>query len=73
MPVGIGELVVMIGGDFTIHVAPRLNFSGSTTVEIVAEDVELLHAAPHTTPVSRPDEVAAGRHPVFCGSDCARG
>jgi len=32
---------------------------------IVAEDPHLLHNAPHTTPVSRPDEVAAGRKPVF--------
>jgi glycine dehydrogenase subunit 2 len=33
--------------------------------EIVAEDADLLHNAPHTTPISRPDEVAAGRNPVF--------
>ena len=33
--------------------------------EIVAEDPDLLHAAPHTTPITRPDEVAAGRNPVF--------
>jgi len=33
--------------------------------EIVREDPELLHQAPHTTPVSRPDEVAAARHPVL--------
>ena len=32
---------------------------------IVSEDPELLHSAPHTTPISRPDEVAAGRKPVF--------
>lgn len=32
---------------------------------IVAEDADLLHGAPHTTPISRPDEVAAGRKPVF--------
>ena len=33
--------------------------------EIVAEDPDFLHNAPHTTPISRPDEVAAGRNPVF--------
>jgi len=33
--------------------------------QIVREDPELLHQAPHTTPVSRPDEVAAARHPVL--------
>ena len=32
---------------------------------IVTEDADVLHAAPHTTPISRPDEVAAGRKPVF--------
>jgi glycine dehydrogenase subunit 2 len=33
--------------------------------EIVAEDPDVLHAAPHTTPVSRPDEVRAAREPVL--------
>ena len=28
-------------------------------------DPEALHAAPHTTPISRPDEVKAARHPVL--------
>ncbi len=37
---------------------------------IVAEDPQLLHDAPHTTPVSRPDEVAAGRKPVFKWAAC---
>lgn len=32
---------------------------------IAAEDPEFLHNAPHTTPVSRPDEVAAARKPVL--------
>jgi glycine dehydrogenase subunit 2 len=32
---------------------------------IVAEDPDVLHNAPLTTPISRPDEVAAGRKPVF--------
>jgi glycine dehydrogenase subunit 2 len=32
---------------------------------IVGEDPELLHDAPHRTPVRRPDEVAAARKPVF--------
>jgi len=31
---------------------------------ITEEDAELLHDAPHTTPVSRPDEVRAARQPV---------
>ncbi len=34
-------------------------------VAIVREDPQLLHDAPHTTPVSRPDEVAAARQPVL--------
>jgi glycine dehydrogenase subunit 2 len=32
---------------------------------IVREDPQLLHDAPHTTPVSRPDEVAAARQPIL--------
>ena len=32
---------------------------------ITEEDAELLHNAPHTTPVSRPDEVRAARQPVL--------
>lgn len=33
---------------------------------ITEEDPELLHEAPHTTPVSRPDEVRAARQPMLC-------
>jgi glycine dehydrogenase subunit 2 len=33
--------------------------------EIIAEPAETLHDAPHTTPVSRPDEVRAARQPVL--------
>ncbi|MFV2068047.1 MAG: aminomethyl-transferring glycine dehydrogenase subunit GcvPB [Pirellulales bacterium] len=33
--------------------------------QIIQEPVELLHDAPHTTPVSRPDEVRAARRPVL--------
>jgi glycine dehydrogenase subunit 2 len=32
---------------------------------ILKEDPELLHSAPHTTTISRPDEVAAGRNPCL--------
>ena len=32
---------------------------------ISEEPAELLHEAPHTTPVSRPDEVRAARKPVL--------
>ncbi len=32
---------------------------------ITEEDAELLHDAPHTTPISRPDEVAAARKPIL--------
>jgi glycine dehydrogenase subunit 2 len=32
---------------------------------ITEEDAELLHEAPHTTAVSRPDEVRAARQPVL--------
>jgi len=42
--------------------------------QIVREPVELLHDAPHTTPISRPDEVRAARHPVLVAppQDAAR-
>ena len=33
---------------------------------VTEEDPELLHEAPHTTAISRPDEVAAARKPVMC-------
>jgi glycine dehydrogenase subunit 2 len=36
-----------------------------TILKILAESPELLHDAPHTTPVSRPDDVAAARKPVL--------
>ena len=32
---------------------------------ITEEDADLLHDAPHTTPISRPDEVRAARQPVL--------
>ncbi len=41
-----------------------LDAFAATIHRIVAEDPELLHQAPHTTPVSRPDEVAAARKPI---------
>eukprot|EP00913_Durusdinium_trenchii_P023318 g21896.t1 len=37
--------------------------------EIVEEDPDFLHNAPHTTPVSRPDEVAAARQPILKWTD----
>ncbi len=36
-----------------------------TLIEIIDADAELLHDAPHSTTVSRPDEVAAARKPVL--------
>jgi glycine dehydrogenase subunit 2 len=40
--------------------------------QIVQEDPEFLHQAPHSTPVRRPDEVAAARNPVLRWSQCLR-
>ena len=34
--------------------------------EEARDDAETLHSAPHTTPVSRLDEVKAARNPVLC-------
>jgi glycine dehydrogenase subunit 2 len=36
-----------------------------TLLRIAAEDAEFLHDAPHTTPISRPDEVKAAKEPVL--------
>jgi glycine dehydrogenase subunit 2 len=33
--------------------------------QIVEEDPEFLHTAPHATPISRPDDVAAARKPIL--------
>ena len=33
--------------------------------EEAARDPEILHQAPHNTPVSRPDETAAARNPIL--------
>jgi len=40
---------------------------------ITEEDAELLHDAPHTTPISRPDEVTAARKPLLKQSAGAGG
>ena len=37
----------------------------SSLYDLAFEDPEALHTAPHTTPVSRLDEVGAARHPVL--------
>jgi len=34
-------------------------------IQIANEDAEFLHNAPHTTPISRPDEVKAAKEPVL--------
>lgn len=41
-----------------------LDAFAETLAVILAEDPELLHTAPHTTEISRPDEVQAARNPV---------
>jgi glycine dehydrogenase subunit 2 len=42
----------------------------ATALEKIADeartDPELLHSAPHTTPVTRLDEVTAARNPILC-------
>lgn len=42
-----------------------LDAFAETIEKIIAEDPELLHNAPHTTPVSRPNEVQAARNPIL--------
>jgi glycine dehydrogenase subunit 2 len=50
-----------------------LDALAETLFRITEEDPELLREAPHTTLVSRPDEVQAARQPVLCwdSSRCA--
>ena len=43
-----------------------LDAFAETLFRITEEDPDLLHDAPHTTPISRPDEVQAARQPVLC-------
>ncbi len=42
-----------------------LDAFAETLFRITEEPADLLHEAPHTTPVSRPDEVLAARNPVL--------
>jgi glycine dehydrogenase subunit 2 len=42
-----------------------LDAFAETLFRVLEEDGELLHDAPHTTPISRPDEVRAARQPVL--------
>ena len=43
-----------------------LDAFAETLFRITEEDPELLHEAPHTTSISRPDEVRAARQPMLC-------
>ncbi len=42
-----------------------LDAFAETLFRVIEEDPDLLHEAPHTTPISRPDEVQAARQPVL--------
>jgi glycine dehydrogenase subunit 2 len=42
-----------------------LDAFADTLARIITEDVDLLRAAPHSTPIGRPDEVRAARQPVL--------
>ena len=52
-----------------------LDAFAETLFRITGEDPQLLHEAPHTTPISRPDEVQAARQPTLCcrGAETERG
>jgi glycine dehydrogenase subunit 2 len=43
-----------------------LDAFAETLFRITGEDPQLLHEAPHTTAISRPDEVQAARSPMLC-------
>jgi len=40
--------------------------------QIITEPADLLHEAPHTTPIRRPDEVAAAKNPVLKWTHCVK-
>jgi glycine dehydrogenase subunit 2 len=42
-----------------------LDAFAETLFRIIGEDADVLHDSPHTTPISRPDEVRAARQPVL--------
>ena len=42
-----------------------LDAFADTLLKIAQEDAELLHDAPHTLPISRPDEVKAAKEPIL--------
>ena len=42
-----------------------LDAFAATIEKIIGEDPELLHTAPHSTPVSRPNDVQAARNPIL--------
>jgi glycine dehydrogenase subunit 2 len=47
-----------------------LDAFAETLFRITGEDPQLLHEAPHTTAISRPDEVQAARQPTLCCPAC---
>jgi glycine dehydrogenase subunit 2 len=49
-----------------------LDAFAETLFRILEEDADLLRAAPHTTPISRPDEVRAARQPILAFPDASR-
>ena len=47
-----------------------LDAFAETLFRITGEDPQLLHEAPHTTAISRPDEVQAARQPMLSCPMC---
>jgi glycine dehydrogenase subunit 2 len=45
-----------------------LDHLAEVLLRIIEEPAELLHDAPHSTPISRPDEVLAARKPILAWS-----
>jgi glycine dehydrogenase subunit 2 len=42
-----------------------LDAFAATLLKIREEDADFLHDAPHTTPISRPDEIKAAKEPIL--------
>jgi len=50
-----------------------LDLFAEALFRITEEDAELLHDAPHSTPISRPDEVRAARSPILVDAETVEG
>ena len=62
----IATAIVLVSGAMLVGLKkPFAGFFAETLFRITEEPADLLHEAPHTTAISRPDEVRAAREPIM--------